>query len=80
VKRYEAGIEPLLADVPEQVEVTRRTKGGKEFYFLLNHGDSPATVKSAEGFRDLLSGEPVAAAITVGPFGYRVISKAERTQ
>ena len=46
IKRYagETGLKPLLADVPEQVEVTCRTKGETDFYFLLNHGDSPVTV------------------------------------
>ena len=46
IKRYAGGtgLKPLLADVPEQVEVTRRTKGEADFYFLLNHGDSPVTV------------------------------------
>ncbi len=35
IKRYagETGLKPLLADVPEQVEVTRRTKGGDGFLF-----------------------------------------------
>src|SRR5262249_30148347 len=46
VKRYanEIGLKPLLAEAPEQIEATRRTKGSMEFYFLLNHGDSPAMV------------------------------------
>ena len=75
IKRYatENGLKPLVAEAPEQVEVTRRTKETTEFYFLLNHGDSPATVNVGESFTDLLSGEPASGNVKLGPFGYRVL-------
>ena len=77
IKRYtrEIGLKPLLADVPEQVEVTRRTKGGTDFYFLLNHGDTPATVNTGNGFIDLLSGKAATAKLTLAPFDYRVLKR-----
>jgi len=80
LKRYagEMGLKPLLADVPDQVEVTCRTKGGNDFYFLLNHGESPANVSVGSRFSDLLAGGQAAASFTLPPFGYRVL-KRERS-
>jgi beta-galactosidase len=75
IKRYAAEnkLKPLLADAPEQVEITRRTKGKTEFYFLLNHGDSPTTVNVGNGFRDVLTGETTSGGLTLPAFGYRVL-------
>jgi beta-galactosidase len=75
LKRYaaEIGLKPLLADAPEQIEVTRRTKDETDFYFLLNHGDSAATVNVGNGFSDVINGEVATASLTFAPFGYRVL-------
>ena len=75
INRYagEIGLKPLLADVQDQVEVTCRTKGGTDFYFLLNHGDSPATVNLGNGFIDILTSETTTATLALPPFGYRVL-------
>ena len=80
VRRYagEMGLKPLLADVPEQVEVTCRTHGATDFYFLLNHADSPATVTVGGGFKDVLTGKDSTETITLPAFGYEVL-KRERT-
>jgi len=77
MRRYvnEIGLKPLLADAPEQIEVTRRTKGITDFYFVLNHGDSPATVNAGDGFTDALTGELATASLTLNPFGYRVLKR-----
>jgi beta-galactosidase len=77
VKRYagEAGLKPLLADMPEQIEVTCRTKGSTDFYFLLNHGDSPVTVTPGDGFIDVLNGGTANASLTLAPFDYRVLKR-----
>jgi beta-galactosidase len=79
IKRYagEIGLKPLLAAAPEQVEVTSRTKGATDFYFLLNHGDSPATVNIGDGFSDVLTDKASTGAVTLPPFGYQVL-KHER--
>ncbi len=73
IRRYagEIGLKPLLTDVPEQVEVTRRTKGDTDFYFLLNHADSPVTVNTGDGFTDVLTGGAQPASLTLAPFDYR---------
>ena len=77
IKRYtgETGLKPLLAGAPEQVEVTRRTNGGTDFYFLLNHGDSPAAVNVGDGFVDILTGEAATTSLTLAPFDYRVLKR-----
>jgi beta-galactosidase len=71
----EAGLKPLLAEVPEQIEVTRRTKGTTDFYFLLNHEDSPATVNVGEGFKDALTGKASTQTLSLAPFGYEVLRR-----
>jgi beta-galactosidase len=80
IRRYAGGcgLKPLLADVPDQVEVTCRTKGGMDFYFLLNHGDSPAEVTVGDGFTDLLTGNTATVSLMLAPFDYRVL-KRERS-
>jgi beta-galactosidase len=77
IRRYagETGLKPLLANAPEQVEVTCRTKGRTDFYFLLNHGDSPATVSVSDGFTDVVTREAATAQLTLAPFGYRVLKR-----
>ena len=77
IRRYagEIGLKPLLADAPDQVEVTRRTKDATDFYFLLNHGDSPATVNVGAGFVDVLTGEAATASLTLASFDYRVLKR-----
>ena len=77
IRRYagETGLKPLLAEVPEQVEVTRRSKGGTDFYFLLNHGDSPVTVTVGDGFIDVLTGGAANTSLTLAPFDYRVLKR-----
>jgi beta-galactosidase len=77
IKRYagEIGLKPLLQDGPEQVEVTCRTRGATDFYFVLNHGDSPTTVNLGDGFIDVLTGQPEAANFTLAPFDYRVLKR-----
>lgn len=77
VRHYanEAGLKPLLDDIPAQVEITCRTKGRTDFYFLLNHGESPVTVNEGPGFVDALSGAPAAPSLALGPFDYRVLKR-----
>jgi len=79
IKRYagETGLKPLLADVPAQVEVTRRTHGRTDFYFLLNHGDSPATVNVGDGYIDVLTSQAVSTSLKLAPFDYRVLKREQ---
>jgi beta-galactosidase len=73
VKNFES----KFSDAPPQIEVTHRTKGTTDFYFLLNHGDSPATVNVPDGFTDILTTTAVRSTLTLPPFGYHIL-KTER--
>ncbi|MFD0327883.1 beta-galactosidase trimerization domain-containing protein [Streptacidiphilus monticola] len=43
----EAGVEPVLPDLPEGAEaVVREGEDGTRWLFLLNHGDTPGTPRS----------------------------------
>ncbi len=80
MQRYaaEQHVKPLLTGIPSAVEVTRRTKGANEFYFLLNHGEAHATLSPGPGFVDVLTGKSAPAAFTLGPFDYRVLTRIRR--
>ena len=41
----EVGIQAVLPDVPEGVEVTCRSKDNKNFYFILNHNPNPVNLE-----------------------------------
>ena len=65
LKRYaaEQNLQPLLAGLPKEVEVTRRTKGGVNYYFILNHAIAPVTLQLGAGYFDVFpSRQPLPAA------------------
>lgn len=67
------GIAPL-ADAPAGVEVTRRTKNGKTFTFLLNHNDEAATVDTGlEGAADLLTEQSISGTVTLPAKGVMIL-------
>jgi beta-galactosidase len=67
------GIEPLL-QTPQGVEVSRRTKEGKTFTFLLNHNAAEQTVDiGAQVQKDLLTGDMVKQSVTVPGRGVRIL-------
>lgn len=57
-----AGIAPVVADLPDGVEASRRG----DFLFLLNHSDASVRVRGVKG-SELLSGSAVEDGIEVGP-------------
>ncbi len=71
----EAKLEPLMPNVPVEVEVTRRTKGQVSYYFLLNHANAPVEVAPGAGFVDMLTGKTSEAKFTLEPFGYRILRR-----
>jgi beta-galactosidase len=81
VKRYthEIGLKPLLADAPDQVEVTCRTNDRMDFYFLLNHGNTSANVSVGDGFTDVLTEKPASARLALPPLSYRVLKRVRPT-
>ncbi|MGW4730891.1 beta-galactosidase [Streptomyces shenzhenensis] len=64
-----AGARPVLDGLPAGVEAVRRG----DLLFLLNHGRDPVTVQLPGGHRDLLTGETVGGALTLGRYGAAVL-------
>ena len=77
LRRYAAehNLRPLLPGIPSDVEVTRRTKGNSNYYFILNHDSDAATVKPGAGYFDLLEGTEAPPSFTLRPFEYKVLRK-----
>ena len=77
LERYarEQKVEPIISGVPAGVEVTRRTKPGVDFFFLLNHGTEAANVSPGAGYQDALGAGAAPASFTLAPYEYRVLRK-----
>ncbi|HEY0380546.1 MAG TPA: beta-galactosidase [Pyrinomonadaceae bacterium] len=71
----EQKLKPLFANFPKEVEVTRRTKGRDNYYFILNHSGGGVTVSPGAGYFDLLAGRASTPILTLKPFEYRVLKK-----
>jgi beta-galactosidase GanA len=82
LKRYadEQNLKPLFAGFPKGIEVTRRTKGQTDYYFILNHANEDVTLATGAGYFDLLGGHQSAARFTLGPFAYRVLRKSRNAE
>lgn len=80
MRRYanEQHVQPLLTGMPEAIEVTRRVKGTREYYFLLNHGETAATLSPGAGFVDVASGAASSPVFTLAAFDYRVLARERR--
>jgi beta-galactosidase GanA len=80
IQRYarDQHVEPLLTGVPAEVEVTRRVKGPREYYFLLNHAETGAALSPGSGFVGVATGNSAPPTFTLGAFDYQVLAR-ERT-
>ena len=69
----EAGVHPP-PEAPAGVEVVRRSGGGRDFLFLLNHRDVAVDVPLTEAGTNLLDGKEVhAGLVRLGPRGVAVV-------
>ncbi|GAA2971458.1 beta-galactosidase [Streptomyces drozdowiczii] len=68
----EAGVEPVLAGLPEGVEAVRRG----ELLFLLHHRREMVTVAVPGTHEDLLTGRTVTDRIALGRYGVAVLRRA----
>ncbi|MFE6761215.1 beta-galactosidase [Streptomyces sp. NPDC057689] len=68
----EAGVEPVLAGLPEGVEAVRRG----ELLFLLHHRREMVTVAVPGTYDDLLTGRTVTDRIALGRYGVAVLRRA----
>ena len=70
-----AGVEPLLADLPEGVEVTMREADDRRFLFVLNTRDEAAEVANVPLGQNLLGEASVSnGRLSLGPFGCAIIA------
>ncbi|MDW4904392.1 beta-galactosidase [Streptomyces sp. ADMS] len=65
----DAGVRPVLDGLPAGVEAVRRG----ELLFVLNHGSDPVTVQVPGVHRDLLTGDIVIDAVSLGRYGVAVL-------
>ncbi|SFD46711.1 beta-galactosidase [Streptomyces aidingensis] len=73
----EAGVRPLLAGAPAQVEATVREGADARYLFLLNHSETgPARVELPAAGVDLITGDEAAGALTLPPLGVAVVRTA----
>jgi beta-galactosidase len=72
VLRPLCGLEPLLPGTPAGVEVTLRSDGRKQLWFLINSGEL-AQVVSVPAGHDLVSDQPVGGEVELPPNGVMVI-------
>jgi beta-galactosidase len=81
LKRYaaEKDLKPLFADFPKEIEVTRRTKGQNDYYFILNHANESVAVTPGPGFFDLIAGRESSERFTLEPFAYKVLRRSRNT-
>jgi beta-galactosidase len=79
LNRYakEQNLSPLFADLPKEIEITRRTKRGNDYYFILNHKNESVTLKIGTGFYDLIDSKTVSETITLSSFGYKVLRRGQ---
>ena len=67
-----ADVHPLLANVPDGVEITARDKAGKRLIVVINWAQLPKTLTLPVAQTDLLTGAK-ATDFTLAPYGVRVI-------
>jgi len=70
-----AGIRPAV-EAPVGVEVAMRHYGPTDTTFVLNHTSKPQTVTLEKSYKELVAGFRLSGAITVEPYGVRVLSSA----
>lgn len=69
----DAGVQPLLHEVPSGVEATLRVKEGKQLLFVLNHNADAVDVKLAGSGTELLSGKPLSGTASLAGRGVWII-------
>jgi beta-galactosidase GanA len=67
---YTGILEPFAADVeaPQEVEIIRRTKGGKKYYFVLNFPNQKNTVRLKRRMKNLYTGSLQEGEVELAPF------------
>ncbi|MDL2398224.1 beta-galactosidase [Rhizobium mayense] len=70
----EAGVEPLIADLPGGVEVTMRQNGERRLLFIQNYVDQRAELTGVPAGINLLDGgKPVSGALSLEAYGCAIV-------
>ena len=72
--RQTTGLAPLLK-VPENIEVSLRTKEGSRVYFLLNNQNSPVRIQFYKPMHDFLTGNNIVGNYEMPPHGVLVLDE-----
>jgi beta-galactosidase len=71
------GVTPLLPSVQDGIEVTRRMREGREFYFVLNHTDGPKRVELGSAhLTSILGAADASGSLELPAYGVYVGEKA----
>ncbi len=70
-----AGAVPLIAALPEGVEVSVRQGPGRALWFITNTADAPVTVTGVPQGVDLLSDQPCSGVLTLQAYGCAIIKQ-----
>jgi beta-galactosidase GanA len=58
---------------PPGVEVSQRVQGGKTLHFVMNHKDSPQTIRLENHFTNLVSQRPLQGEVQLDPFDVLIL-------
>ena len=70
-----SGVAPVAPDVPEGVDVSVRSGGGRRVVVMANFADGPREVRAPQGATEVLSGAR-GAAVTLPRYGVAVFSSS----
>jgi beta-galactosidase len=68
----QSGVQPVMPDLPESVDLSIRSGEGKRILILTNYGAEPQTIALPEAMEDLLQGGKVSS-VTLPQYGVAVL-------
>lgn len=69
----EAGLQPVLPNVPEGVDVAVRSGGGKRIVIVTNYNEAAQTVSLPQPMRDVLAGGKEVSTVSLPQYGVAVL-------
>ena len=70
----ESGLSAIMPELPESVDLSIRSGGGKVIYILTNYGKAPITVSLPFPMEDLL-GSGTVKSVTLSQYGVAVVDR-----
>jgi beta-galactosidase len=68
----EAGLDPIMSDLPDDVDLAIRSGNGKRVFIFTNYGASPRTIAFPSPMEDVLMGGTVSS-VTLPQYGVSVL-------